>query len=104
MPAEWGGRQKDFAKISGVPDALYCHNACFLAEADSLLKERRNLLLLLWVIDFLVITQLLIKRYSMKSLLGITASQLFFPASAWVFSKISLTLATSSSFENGLVK
>ena len=36
MPAEWGGRQKEFAKISGVPDALYCHNACFLAEADSL--------------------------------------------------------------------
>jgi uncharacterized UPF0160 family protein len=36
LPTEWGGRQKDFAKISGVPDALYCHNACFLAEADSL--------------------------------------------------------------------
>ena len=36
MPAEWGGRQKDFAEISNVPDALYCHNACFLAEADSL--------------------------------------------------------------------
>ena len=36
LPSEWGGRQKDFAKISGVPDALYCHNGCFLAEADSL--------------------------------------------------------------------
>jgi len=36
MPAEWGGRQKDFAAISDVQDALYCHNGCFLAEADSL--------------------------------------------------------------------
>jgi uncharacterized UPF0160 family protein len=36
MPAEWGGRQKDFAEISDVQDALYCHNGCFLAEADSL--------------------------------------------------------------------
>ena len=36
LPAEWGGRQRDFAEISGVRDALYCHNGCFLAEADSL--------------------------------------------------------------------
>ena len=36
LPAEWGGRQKDFADISEVQDALYCHNGCFLAEADSL--------------------------------------------------------------------
>ena len=36
LPPEWGGRQKDFAKISDVQDALYCHNGCFLAEADSL--------------------------------------------------------------------
>jgi uncharacterized UPF0160 family protein len=31
----WGGRQKDFAEISGVHDALYCHNGCFLAEAET---------------------------------------------------------------------
>jgi uncharacterized UPF0160 family protein len=36
LPAEWGGRQKDFAEISDVHDALYCHNGCFLAEAKSL--------------------------------------------------------------------
>ncbi len=36
LPAEWGGRQKDFADISDVEDALYCHNGCFLAEAGSL--------------------------------------------------------------------
>jgi uncharacterized UPF0160 family protein len=36
LPAEWGGRQKDFAEISDVLDALYCHNGCFLAEAGSL--------------------------------------------------------------------
>jgi uncharacterized UPF0160 family protein len=36
MPVEWGGRQKDFAEISEVQDALYCHNGCFLAESDSL--------------------------------------------------------------------
>jgi uncharacterized UPF0160 family protein len=35
LPAEWGGRQKDFAAISEVHDALYCHNGCFLAEAKS---------------------------------------------------------------------
>jgi uncharacterized UPF0160 family protein len=28
--------KKDFAAISDVQDALYCHNGCFLAEADSL--------------------------------------------------------------------
>jgi uncharacterized UPF0160 family protein len=36
LPSQWGGRQKNFAEISGVRDALYCHNGCFLAEADSL--------------------------------------------------------------------
>ena len=36
LPSEWGGRQKDFAAIAEVQDALYCHNGCFLAEADSL--------------------------------------------------------------------
>ena len=36
LPAEWGERHKDFAEISGVQDALYCHNGCFLAETDSL--------------------------------------------------------------------
>ncbi len=36
LPTEWGGRQKDFAGISDVHDALYCHNGCFLAEAKSL--------------------------------------------------------------------
>jgi uncharacterized UPF0160 family protein len=36
LPAEWGGRQKDFAAISDVHDALYCHNGRFLAEAKSL--------------------------------------------------------------------
>jgi len=35
LPSEWGGRQKDFAEISGVHDALYCHNGCFLAEAET---------------------------------------------------------------------
>ena len=28
--------KKDFAGISDVHDALYCHNGCFLAEANSL--------------------------------------------------------------------
>jgi uncharacterized UPF0160 family protein len=36
LPAKWAGRQKDFADISDVQDALYCHNGCFLAEANSL--------------------------------------------------------------------
>jgi uncharacterized UPF0160 family protein len=36
LPAEWAGRQKDFANITEVQDALYCHNGCFLAEANSL--------------------------------------------------------------------
>jgi uncharacterized UPF0160 family protein len=36
LPSEWGERQKDFAEISGVHDALYCHNGCFLAEAETL--------------------------------------------------------------------
>ena len=36
LPTEWGGRQKEFADISDVQDALYCHNGCFLAEANSL--------------------------------------------------------------------
>jgi uncharacterized UPF0160 family protein len=41
LSAEWGGRQKDFAAISGVDDALYCHNGCFLAEAESLGGARK---------------------------------------------------------------
>jgi uncharacterized UPF0160 family protein len=36
LPAEWGGRQRDFAEVCDVQDALYCHNGCFLAEANSL--------------------------------------------------------------------
>ena len=36
LPAKWGGKQKDFADITEVQDALYCHNGCFLAEANSL--------------------------------------------------------------------
>jgi uncharacterized UPF0160 family protein len=36
LPLEWGGRQKHFAEISEVKDALYCHQGCFLAEADCL--------------------------------------------------------------------
>ena len=35
LSAEWGGRQKNFAEISRVQDALYCHNGCFLAEAET---------------------------------------------------------------------
>jgi uncharacterized UPF0160 family protein len=41
LPSEWGGRQKDFAKISGVRDALYCHNGCFLAEAETFEGARK---------------------------------------------------------------
>jgi uncharacterized UPF0160 family protein len=36
LPKRWGGRQKAFARISDVHDALYCHKGCFLAEAKSL--------------------------------------------------------------------
>ncbi|MGD9192770.1 MAG: MYG1 family protein [Desulfobacterales bacterium] len=36
LPKEWGGRQQEFARISDVHDALYCHKGCFLAEAKSL--------------------------------------------------------------------
>ena len=36
LPRRWGGRQKAFARISDVQDALYCHKGCFLAEAKSL--------------------------------------------------------------------
>jgi uncharacterized UPF0160 family protein len=36
LPKRWGGRQRDFARISDVHDALYCHKGCFLAEAKSL--------------------------------------------------------------------
>jgi uncharacterized UPF0160 family protein len=41
LPLEWGGRQKDFAAVSGVDDALYCHNGCFLAEAETLEGARK---------------------------------------------------------------
>ena len=36
LPSEWGGRQKDFAEIFGVHDALHCPNGCFLAKAETL--------------------------------------------------------------------
>jgi uncharacterized UPF0160 family protein len=36
FPAEWAGkRDQDLAKISGVPDAIFCHNKLFLAVAKS---------------------------------------------------------------------
>ena len=36
LPSKWGGRKRDFARISEVQDAIYCHKGCFLAEARSL--------------------------------------------------------------------
>jgi uncharacterized UPF0160 family protein len=41
LPAQWGGRQKDFAEVSGIRDALYCHSGCFLAEAETLAGARK---------------------------------------------------------------
>ena len=36
FPAEWAGkRDADFAAISGVPDALFCHRALFMVVAHS---------------------------------------------------------------------
>lgn len=36
LPAAWGGlRNEDLQKITGVPDAIFCHNALFLATAAS---------------------------------------------------------------------
>lgn len=36
LPASWGGkRDEDLQKISGVPDATFCHNMLFLAGAHS---------------------------------------------------------------------
>jgi len=36
FPASWAGKQDDeLAKITGVPDALFCHNKLFLAVARS---------------------------------------------------------------------
>jgi uncharacterized UPF0160 family protein len=37
LPREWAGlRDADLARVSGVPDALFCHNDCFIAVAGSL--------------------------------------------------------------------
>lgn len=36
LPSEWGGkRDEELQKISGVPDATFCHNMLFLAGAKS---------------------------------------------------------------------
>lgn len=36
LPAAWGGlRNEDLQKVSGVADAIFCHNALFLATAAS---------------------------------------------------------------------
>lgn len=36
LPAAWSGKRgKDLAKITGVPDALFCHNAVWMAVAGS---------------------------------------------------------------------
>ena len=36
MPKEWAGlRDEELAKVTGVPDALFCHNGRFIAVAKS---------------------------------------------------------------------
>ena len=36
LPKEWAGlRDEEMAKVSGVPDAIFCHNGLFLAVAKS---------------------------------------------------------------------
>lgn len=36
LPAAWGGlRDEELQKVTGVPDAIFCHNALFLATAAS---------------------------------------------------------------------
>jgi len=36
LPASWAGKQdKEFAEITGVPDATFCHNKRFIAVAKS---------------------------------------------------------------------
>jgi len=36
LPAEWAGlRDEEMARISGVPDAMFCHNGRFLAVAKT---------------------------------------------------------------------
>lgn len=36
LPAAWGGlRDEELAKVTGVPDAVFCHRALFLAVAKS---------------------------------------------------------------------
>ena len=36
LPAAWAGKRgKELADISGVPDAVFCHNALFMAVAES---------------------------------------------------------------------
>ncbi len=37
LPAQWSGkRDQEFARLTGVPDALFCHKNLFLAVASSL--------------------------------------------------------------------
>ena len=36
LPAAWAGlRDEELAKVTGVPDAVFCHRALFLAVAKS---------------------------------------------------------------------
>ncbi|MCA9353195.1 MYG1 family protein [Patescibacteria group bacterium] len=36
LPADWAGKRgEELATISGVPDAVFCHNALFMAVAES---------------------------------------------------------------------
>lgn len=36
LPSEWGGKEeKELARITGVHDATFCHNALWIAAADS---------------------------------------------------------------------
>jgi uncharacterized UPF0160 family protein len=36
LPAAWAGKRgKNLAEISGVSDAVFCHNALFMAVANS---------------------------------------------------------------------
>ena len=36
LPSTWAGKRKDeLAEITGVPDAVFCHNALFMAVAES---------------------------------------------------------------------
>lgn len=35
LPKEWAGKREDLAEITGVDDAIFCHNGLFLAVAKS---------------------------------------------------------------------